>query len=275
MPPSRSAPPWEANPDRLVSWWDMEIFSASHFYKIARALEAVSSQGITPQEYTRIGFTGPLGESLQKLGLTLALAQVKRVGDFICSVDTSDQSPGAKTRAKEQLPHLRDLIRGLQERIQDEMAERLFLYVPSNESELYTNSDSFISVAVSIKWANLTEDISEAAKCFALSRYTASVFHLMRVMEFGVQKLGDKLGVVLTDKKAWHVILEEVNKAIKARDQKTQEAKDLASVCANLYNVKLAWRNEVMHPKATYTKEEARRVLDSVKAFIEELATIV
>jgi hypothetical protein len=42
-----------------------------------------------------------------------------------------------------------------------------------------------------------------------------------------------------------------------------------------LYAVKLAWRNEVMHPKVTYTSEEARRVLDAVKAFIEDLAAIV
>jgi hypothetical protein len=97
----------------------------------------------------------------------------------------------------------------------------------------------------------------------------------MRIMEFSVQKLGDKLGVDLAEEKNWQVILDQVNKAIKNLDQKVEKTKTLALVSANLYNVKLAWRNEVMHPKATYTKEESKRVLDSVKSFVEELVNVV
>ena len=154
------------------------------------------------------------------------------------------------------------------------MEQRLFLYVPYSDAELYSKSESFLSAALLAKWPNLLEDCSESLKCMALSRYTASVFHLMRVMEIAVQKLGDKLNVKLTGEKNWQNILDEVNKAIKLLDQKARETKQLASISSNLYNVKLAWRNEVMHPKMTYTQEEAKGVLDSVKAFIEELAKI-
>ena len=62
------------------------------------------------------------------------------------------------------------------------------------------------------------EDISEAGACIGHGRYTASVFHLMRVMEICVQKFGDVLGVALIDKngkeKMWHNILEQSWKAI-------------------------------------------------------------
>jgi hypothetical protein len=39
------------------------------------------------------------------------------------------------------------------------------------------------------------EDADEAGKCFAVGRYTACVFHLMRIMERCVQKMGRDLGV--------------------------------------------------------------------------------
>ena len=38
-------------------------------------------------------------------------------------------------------------------------------------------------------------EASEAGKCFATARYTACVFHLMRVMEVGVQEFGAVLSV--------------------------------------------------------------------------------
>jgi hypothetical protein len=51
------------------------------------------------------------------------------------------------------------------------------------------------------KLPNVIEDIAEAGKCLGLRRPTAAVFHLMRIMEVGVQKFGDKLGVMLTEEK--------------------------------------------------------------------------
>ena len=47
----------------------------------------------------------------------------------------------------------------------------------------------------------MSEDIAEAGKCLGVGRPTASVFHLMRVMEIGVPRFGDVLGVKLADEK--------------------------------------------------------------------------
>ena len=97
----------------------------------------------------------------------------------------------------------------------------------------------------------------------------------MRVMEIGVQKFGTKIGVNLTSQKNWQNILDESNKAIKAMDQKATETKALAAAAAHLYNVKIGWRNEVMHPKQTYTADEARIVFGSVELFIRDLACLI
>lgn len=46
------------------------------------------------------------------------------------------------------------------------------------------------------------------------------------------------------------------------------------AAAGHLYSVKVAWRNEVMHPKQTYTLEQARGIFDSVRIFMVDLAAL-
>jgi uncharacterized phage protein gp47/JayE len=94
-------------------------------------------------------------------------------------------------------------------------------------------------------------------------------------METGVQAFGTKLKVKLAGEKNWQNILDEVNKAIKALNPKDRGTVEMSQASANLYAVKLAWRNEVMHPKDTYTLEEADNLIRQVRIFMGKLATIV
>ena len=107
-----------------------------------------------------------------------------------------------------------------------------------------------------------------------MGRGTACVFHLMRIMEVGVQELGKNLGVSLVDEKNWQNILDEVDKAIRALPKDARRV-TMSQASANLYAVKLAWRNEVMHPNDKYTLEEAKTLILLAKSFMGQLATIV
>jgi uncharacterized protein YwgA len=71
----------------------------------------------------------------------------------------------------------------------------------------------------------------------------------------------------------WGILLSEINKKIESMP-KGAEKNNWSQVHANLYHVKQAWRNETMHPKATYTEEEAREVFDAMKAFSRHLASM-
>lgn len=168
-----------------------------------------------------------------------------------------------------------DDLRVLKERIIDELRAIEFLHIPSQHISYYKETPQF-GEAVANKFPKTTTDIQEAAKCFALGRTTASVFHMMRVMEFATQFLGRKLNISLVGEKNWHKILDEVDKAIKALPTKNsrQKAKrnKFAEASAHLRMVKDAWRNDVMHPKETYTEEEAERVFRNVKDFMVHLA---
>lgn len=159
-----------------------------------------------------------------------------------------------------------------------ELKDRKFMFVPPIEAGFYGLKEAF-GPAVARRFGECITDIEEAGNCIAIGRSTAGVFHLMRVMERGVQRLGKKLGVTLTEEKNWQNILDEINKAIRELPDKSSALKAkksrLAAASDHLFNIKLAWRNPVMHPKSVYSPEEAADVYRNVKSFMGLLADIV
>lgn len=170
---------------------------------------------------------------------------------------------------------LLEFLADARRRISDHFESTYCVVMSPNEVALYESGAPLFGPEVEAKFSLMSEDIGEAGKCLVLGRSTAAVFHLMRVMELGVQKLGDELGVSFTADKNWQNILDEVNKAIKSLNHKLPRTKALAEAAAHLYNVKVAWRNEVMHPKQTYTPEQAGEIFASVRSFTQDLAAIL
>jgi hypothetical protein len=171
----------------------------------------------------------------------------------------------------------KQLIQALKETensIRREMSLVNFFYMPSEQADYYIQ-DNLFGAKVSTKFPSIQFDMIEAGNCFAMGRGTACVFHLMRIMEVGVQDFGTKLGVSLTNEKNWQNILDELNKAIKLLPHKVPGTVEISQASANLYAVKLAWRNEVMHPNDKYTLEEAKNLIGQVKLFMQQLATII
>jgi HEPN domain-containing protein len=116
-------------------------------------------------------------------------------------------------------------------------------------------------------------EISEAAKCLALGRSTACVFHLMRAMELAVQKLAERLGKTDIEKE-WGKLLADIAKLIEAMP-KGANRNAWSAVTTHLYHVKQAWRNDTMHPKTTYTEVEAEAVFAAVRTFMVALVPMV
>jgi hypothetical protein len=121
---------------------------------------------------------------------------------------------------------------------------------------------------------NLSEDMREAGKCLALNRPTAAVFHLMRVMEAAVTKLAAHLGIESIAEN-WGVILSQIDGVTKTWPKRHPSKKPWEEGRNFLFHVKEAWRNETMHPKKTYTEEEAREVFDAVKTYMRCLARLL
>jgi len=72
----------------------------------------------------------------------------------------------------------------------------------------------------------------------------------------------------------WGKLLSDINKKIEVMPKgdirdKWSESHTL------LYHVKQAWRNTTMHPKQSYTTNEAREVFDAVKSFMRHLVILI
>jgi HEPN domain-containing protein len=179
-----------------------------------------------------------------------------------------------------------EVLRELNRRIQDELESLRFLYVPPDRALYYQQrikaDDTkrkyrLLSGTAKKKFAHSIEDAEEAANCIALGRYTASVFHMMRIMERGVQRLGKKLKITIpVEEKAWGQISNHINGALKKLPNSTPQEKRIharyAKAAVYLDNVREAWRNPTMHPKETYTEEEAENVFRFVKQYMDHLA---
>jgi len=166
---------------------------------------------------------------------------------------------------------LTQALRQLEAAIRNEMKAHLFFFV--DEPQFYKKTHPFGS-RVAVWFPELEYDITEAGNCIAFDRATASVFHLMRVMEVGVQRFGTRIGVQLANELNWQTILDLVNPAIKARKAKDQETIAISQVAAHLYNVKVTWRNPTMHPTSKYTLDEAKDIYQNVKTFMGSLADL-
>jgi hypothetical protein len=123
-------------------------------------------------------------------------------------------------------------------------------------------------------------ELDEAAKCLALSRPTAAVFHLMRILEVGINAMAASLGIpdpVKPAERNWAVILRNIKTGIDQKwpnsaDQMAGDGLLFEALYASLDAVKNPWRNETMHVSGKYTDDEAKHIFIAVGGFMRKLA---
>ena len=181
-----------------------------------------------------------------------------------------------------ELNRVRFHIEHITSRIKDELENQLFLQVQFRNWKYYKPIDLF-GPEVGKKFPRATEDIANAGSCFALGQHTACVFHLMRAMEHCVQRFGKRLKISLDPmRSSWSEIMDQVNthaktlpggkKATTAQNKRKQR---FAMAAGRLDHVRIVWRNDVMHPKATYEETEASEVLAGVEAFFRSVVVLL
>jgi hypothetical protein len=265
----------------VVSLYDMLKFAAESFWKASQALtelrENPASIGKPMKGRDTVQTLQELTVNLQELDLPVSIRELVKFNHWMNAYVKelmalpTEQSKAAFLKNESVVKTKLEQVASV---IHSELESRLFFHVQQNHARYYDQKELF-GAAVNAKFPNAQYDMVEAGNCCALGRSTACVFHLMRIMEVGVQQFGTKLGVTLAQEKNWQNILDEINKAIKALPPKATETVQMSQAAANLFSVKLAWRNEVMHPNDTYTLEEAENLIGQVKLFMGQLAEIV
>ena len=155
----------------------------------------------------------------------------------------------------------------------DELKSRSSLYVPQDRADYYNNK-LICGAVIAEKFPDALPEVIEAGNCYALDRPTACVFHLMRVIPYGMAATAKLLKVKyprdikLLD---WHSIIEPIEKAIREMGRnvtktpkKNRDMKDFSEIAQHLNFCKDAWRNHVSHSIERYDMPQAKSVMDHV-----------
>jgi hypothetical protein len=184
-----------------------------------------------------------------------------------------------KWLAISQKPKVRDFSQRLGElrrTIERELSTVLFVSISSENQQYYEDPEAF-GTEVSEKFPSIRYDIDEAGKCIATDRNTAAVFHLMRVLEIGLNALSAELGVNFENRN-WQNIINDIEAEIKKVDGKSgrknwrDDLQFFSDAATNFRYFKDAWRNYSMHAHDTYSRETAKAIYDRVKGFMQALA---
>lgn len=166
-------------------------------------------------------------------------------------------------------------FRSLSETLLRDLFTPLFLPATADMIEYMDKKEPF-GGEVERVFTDSSEDLSEAHKCFAFERYTASMFHLGRAMERAVKQFAIRINATVPKDDTWQAWLSAIHVVIDPMPYNSQPARDArAPYCeaaAYFLHFKEAWRNPTAHPKKTYTREEAIDVLKGARSFMDSIA---
>ena len=250
-------------------------FHADHFVQVMNFLGILRGMLVEKKDDDSLDMTGgslfqetltQAQAHLEAMELPLSMKGTQRLVDYL----------------NEQSRSVRDISNRIGEisaRITDEMEDRYFLVLSGSDQEFYEPKTALFGEDVANKFPSAGFDIEESGKCYAVGRYTACVFHLMRVMESGIQWFAATLDVEIMStsgkQNTWGSIGASINNKIGSLKESDPQKPKYSSILAYFHAVRIAWRNETMHPKATYTQEETTSVMNAVRSFIVELVSVL
>jgi hypothetical protein len=262
---------------QIVSLWDiMQALNAQQLISIIKQLGEMVGTLVATRTMAPSSMTRPIN-----VGTELALeefGELLRSCDLELSATTADRLVALiKNEPQASFGELEPDVLDLLKRLHDELDGRHFFVISPECEHFYDVSGTFLGEMVINKFQPLTEDAIEAGNCFALARYNACVFHLMRIMEFTVQKLGRKFKIANLHKKAWGQILGELKHKIDGMSQDNQQRlmkKDrMKNTFALLDAVCRSTRNRTVHARLTeanrtYKQDEAMDLMQRVRSFV-------
>jgi hypothetical protein len=268
------------SPYQLVSLLDMLKKYGLLLTDASRKLESIT--WICNKHYLAGNDSSPSErERLSKAG-NHAIEQVRKaclesdMRNVVPEIDRlSQELEWMLTKPEYSLQYLGVSMMHLNDRIRDELDAKHFLFVNESNRILYEAVEPTFNAEVQSKFPSASFDIDEAAKCLALGRSTASVFHLMRVMEIALHAVHACLGItapITGNDKTWGSVLKKIREDYKSR-QNFREKDLFQELYALLDAIRNAWRNSTMHVEDKYNEDEAKIIFQTVKGFLVKLAS--
>jgi len=279
-------------PGKVVSLLEILQAYAESYAKLAHSVAAsICRLGYTPglDEHRKKQLIDALEEWLphcERAELTLTMVHLLRV--------RKDIDAGVP---KDELYH--KLIE-LESRIEDELKTKLFFQLPlakreyfesPNPNEGITANNVASSIDMRKGWEEIIDkfpdsvmDVEEMRKCFALSRYAASVFHSVNAIEVALIELGKFLDVV-DPKSGWTAVTNRLEALVLKTKFPDLEPKFqqcfafLEQVHATTVALKSAWRNKISHTHgklvlmtSDFHPDVAEEIIVASRSFMRRLA---
>lgn len=169
----------------------------------------------------------------------------------------------------------------LRRRIEGELKQRQFLYVPLNRGAYYDQPELFGSL-VAKRFPSAIDDIVEPGNCLAFGRWSAVVHHCMGIMQSGLIALARHLNRgINVHVDTWEDIIRRIEEGTEAKRLAMTKTRWKAvedfygEVISDLRAVKNAWRNPDAHFRRPFNEAQAQKVLEKVRDFMQNLATRV
>jgi hypothetical protein len=186
-------------------------------------------------------------------------------------------SPFSQRRYSPTYRDLGSLLSDINNRLSDELGSRLFISLSRDDMRYYSPREYLFGPEFNVRFANAgVFEVDEAAKCLALGRPTAAVFHLMRKMEVGIRAVARCLGIsdpLKPKERSWANLLRSIKDGIEAKwPSSTDDRVLFEEIYASIDAVRNPWRNATMHVENKYTDDEAEHIFIAVKGFMKKLA---
>jgi hypothetical protein len=152
-------------------------------------------------------------------------------------------------------------------------------YMLTSERVKFYSDDAsqFVSNDALVAFPSSRYDLTEAGKCFATERFTASVTHLMKVAEWPLISFASYAKVPESERRNWNTALNQIHSKITKKEEpfnsfsKTDE-EYFIGLEGFLRSAKTAWRNPSSHIPRIYIESQARSLFEVIRILMDNAA---
>lgn len=288
---AHGVPPWEQSPRKLISLRDMIEFLGYEFLDAFCDLEL---EGHLFSGWVKEHGAGGKVASEDEERLKMVLARLNRECERLCLTDSQNRIGHFESRIsgcfESNFQMIESELSGLRHSLLCDLQKRKFAFIQPEKAKFFEQEDAFGESGKPFKAlasGKINVEIKEAANCLAVDLNNAAIFHLMRVVEFGLRALAKDLQVPIPDEdleyKQWFIIIDQIRLAVKNKtpcpgmsDKEKSETREFYNgVMQEFEGFKDVWRNNIMHTRRDYSAKEAEAAFDRVRDFMWRLATRV
>jgi hypothetical protein len=261
----------------VVSLYEMLEFSAEAYVDIAHQLGEIigSLKARESSNYDLNKAFNRILDDAQSLGLlvtrdqvaTMILEMIKKdpqkssLSQGVLSIHAQDIDPS-------RLLHHAEAVLSV---LKSELRVIKFRAIP-REKDKYCDPKWQAEGPLFEKYSDTVDELQRAGRCFSYGENTACIFHLMRVTDFFLKKVGQSAGVDY-DSNNWAGIAQGLTKKMEQKyqtksDDWKQREPFFAEVLTDIQAIGRGHRNQVLHElEKKYDEREALYMLTVIEAF--------